>query len=382
MKIVHFADLHLGIDTIGKMDPSGTSVRILDVYNALESITLYVEDSRPDLVIFAGDAYHRNLPTPTQVTMFSSCITRMSKVCPVVIVIGNHDMFGTASKRTALDIFSAVNSSNIFIGNKPMNISVSGVNLTLLPYPDRTVSQDQFEQSLITLSEEFREQEVFSILVAHCSVEGATYGSERTIMGLGHDPILPIDLLRSTSYDYVALGHIHVLQDLGSDDSMPIVYPGCPLQLDFGDEGKDTGFIELMIGEGLDISFVSIDSRKFHTVVINDNEYDPTDLAKDYADSHVVELDGSIVRINIILEDDYAVNIEEIVAYYYKLGCLSCVVNVSRPRVTRTSSYDGNIASLSPLELTKLYFKDAGVKGTDLKTLLELSKEIMDEPIS
>lgn len=382
MKIIHFADLHLGIDTVGKVDSAtGLPVRILDTINALDNIVEYVIGNRPDLVIFAGDAYHRNLPTPTQVTLFSERIRRIADICPVVIVIGNHDMFGQANKKTALDLFPAIGTPNVYVGNKPMNLQLQGINLSLLPYPDRSTSQEMFEQQLLDLHGEIEQSDLFSILVAHCSVEGATYGSERTIMGLGHDPILPIDLLRSTRYDYVALGHIHVLQDLGDESSMPIVYSGTPLQLDFGDEDKDTGFIELLIEDSIELNFIPIESRRFHTVRINNQEFDPADLAKDYADSHKDELIGSIVRILIELEDDYPVVVEDIVQYYYAVGCLSVTVKVSRPRITRSIAITSNIASYSPLDLTKLYFKGIGLKKSDTKELLMLAKEIMDEQI-
>jgi len=54
------------------------------------------------------------------------------------------------------------------------------------------------------------------ILTAHASVQGAKYGSERTVM-LGADLVLPGSLVRDPRLDYVALGHIHKPQDLNEN---------------------------------------------------------------------------------------------------------------------------------------------------------------------
>ncbi len=45
------------------------------------------------------------------------------------------------------------------------------------------------------------------ILLAHASIEGAKYGTERSVM-LGADLVLPGSLVRDPRLDYVALGHI------------------------------------------------------------------------------------------------------------------------------------------------------------------------------
>lgn len=384
MKIIHFADLHLGIDTIGKVDPvTGLPVRVMDVINALDEVVEYVEVHQPDLVLFAGDAYHRNSPNPTLVDLFSQRIVRMSNVCPVVIVIGNHDMFGDRSKKTALDLFSSVEVPNVYIGNKPTNFRIETeagtIVVSTMPYPSKHETQEQFLDSMDMLYGSIYDEDVFSVLLAHCSIEGAEYGSEQFIGTLGHDPIFPIDVIRSYPYNYIALGHIHLLQDLGTDDTCPIIYPGSLIPLDFGDEGKDAGFIELDLDTGA-LEFIDIKARQFITVRVNNPEYDPVDLALDEADKLGDSLHGAIVRVLIEINDDYPVNTEDILKYYYNMGCISCVVNVIRKHQTRAVRLDGTSAvSLTPTQLVKLYFKDTGVNGKALKELMMVAKEIMDD---
>jgi len=58
LKIIHFADLHLGVETYGRTDPAtGLSSRLLDFLSALDQLVDYALENRVDLVLFCGDAY-------------------------------------------------------------------------------------------------------------------------------------------------------------------------------------------------------------------------------------------------------------------------------------------------------------------------------------
>src|SRR5205814_10666865 len=59
-----------------------------------------------------------------------------------------------------------------------------------------------------------------AILAAHVSVEGATYGSERSVL-VGEDIVLPKSTVANPKFQYVALGHIHKHQVLNAQP--PIV---------------------------------------------------------------------------------------------------------------------------------------------------------------
>ena len=87
------------------------------------------------------------------------------------------------------------------------------------------------------------------ILTAHASVQGAKYGSERTVM-LGADLVLPGSLVRDARLDYVALGHIHKPQDLNENAHPPVIYPGSIERVDFGEAGDDKFFIIAEIEKG------------------------------------------------------------------------------------------------------------------------------------
>ncbi len=79
MKIIHFADLHLGVETYGHTDPeTGLSTRLLDFLKALDYLVDYALENSVDLVLFCGDAYKNREPGQTQQREFARRIRRLS----------------------------------------------------------------------------------------------------------------------------------------------------------------------------------------------------------------------------------------------------------------------------------------------------------------
>ena len=58
MRLIHFSDLHLGIDNYGTIDPeTGLSTRVLDFLRAFDVIVDRAIAERFDAVLFTGDAF-------------------------------------------------------------------------------------------------------------------------------------------------------------------------------------------------------------------------------------------------------------------------------------------------------------------------------------
>ena len=66
MKLVCFADTHAGVKNYGKIDKgSGLNEREIQTLKLLNQIIEYSIHNQVDGVIFAGDMYHKNMPSPT-----------------------------------------------------------------------------------------------------------------------------------------------------------------------------------------------------------------------------------------------------------------------------------------------------------------------------
>ena len=79
MKIIHFADLHLGVENYGHINPAtGLSTRLLDFLAALDQVIDYALENKVDLVLFCGDAYKSREPGQTHQREFAKRINRLS----------------------------------------------------------------------------------------------------------------------------------------------------------------------------------------------------------------------------------------------------------------------------------------------------------------
>ena len=66
MQILHFSDVHIGVESYGRTDPvTGLSTRLLDFLQTLDECVGYAIDNQVDLVVFAGDAYKSREPSQT-----------------------------------------------------------------------------------------------------------------------------------------------------------------------------------------------------------------------------------------------------------------------------------------------------------------------------
>ena len=67
IRFIHTADLHLGTENYGKIDPkTGIHTRLLDFSVALNFCIDTAIDEKVDFFLFCGDAYKTTTPSPTQ----------------------------------------------------------------------------------------------------------------------------------------------------------------------------------------------------------------------------------------------------------------------------------------------------------------------------
>ena len=58
MKILHFSDLHIGVENYGKIDPNtGLSTRLSDFLSSFDELVDFALSEPVDIVILAGDVY-------------------------------------------------------------------------------------------------------------------------------------------------------------------------------------------------------------------------------------------------------------------------------------------------------------------------------------
>ena len=119
LRLVHFADLHVGMENYGRLDPAtGTSSRVRDFLERLDEVIEYALEHQADVAVFAGDAFKNREPDPTQQREFAQRIKRLADAMPTLLLVGNHDMPGMAVRASAVDIFQTLAVPGVIVGHK------------------------------------------------------------------------------------------------------------------------------------------------------------------------------------------------------------------------------------------------------------------------
>ena len=221
------------------------------------------------------------------------------------------------------------------------------------------------------------------VLVGHFSVQGATYGSERSVM-LGRDLAIPKGELTDEIWDYVALGHIHKHQNLTANEptKSPVVYSGSLERIDFGEEVEDKGFcwVELERGK-TKWKFLKVAARPFVTIKVDARESDdPT--ADVIARIEKRDLKGAIVRVSIQLKAHQEASLREReVERALREAEVSTIAAIAKEveREVRTKLGGVSPERLTPTQLVERYFLSKGKSPEDAAHYAKMAETLFGE---
>lgn len=408
MRILHFADLHLGIETYGTVDSStGLSTRLLDVLHSLDELVDYAIDNHIDLVLFCGDAYKSRDPSQTQQREFARRIRRLSEAhIPVFLLVGNHDLPNAVGRATAVDIYHTLAVEHVYVGNKPgvhrISTNEGIIQIAALPWLRRSalLSREEMKNlSIDSVNEKLQEiltakvfeaaaeidTELPSILAAHISISNAKSGSESSML-MGRDPLLLLSNISQPVFDYVALGHIHKGQVL--NESPPVVYAGSLERFDFGDEGQEKGFYEVTIDsrsekKQVSYEFHPVNARRFLTIQadIDIDEPDPTAALVRNIIQYQNDIKDAVVRIQVSVPRKLEGIIRD--AEIYKMLEEAYYVVVSKD-IKRDEKRDNRLfvsEELRPIEALSKYLELKKLSDDHRNILLEYGENLIKEAI-
>jgi len=410
LKILHFADLHLGVESYGRIDPvTGLSSRLLDFLSALDQVVDYTLENKVDLVLFCGDAYKSREPTQTQQREFAKRINRLcTNDVPIFLLIGNHDLPNAIGRATTTEIFDTLTIKNVYVSNRPdvyrIPTNSGTVQIASLPWLRRSalltkeesknLNFDQINQRLreiltniIVANLPRLDPRLPSILAAHVWVSGAQVGSER-LMTIGQEHALALSNVANPAFDYIALGHIHRHQVLSQ--SPPVVYSGSLERLDFSEEKDEKGFylIEVETDKGgkrrVSFSFHPVIGRRFLTInaAIKPQDADPTSTVLKAISEHEGNIRDAVARLNISLpaevegqlrDNDIRDALKE--AHYFTIA-------KEVERETRLRLGEWAAEEITPLDALKAYLESKKVSPERAKTLLQYGEKLIQEQMT
>jgi len=418
MKVIHFADVHLGMENYGKFDPeTGLNSRLGDFLNSFDALIAITKKEKVDLVVFAGDAFKTRDPSPTYQKAFASKIYEIaSSDIPVVMLVGNHDLPGALGKAHTLEIYKTLNVPNVYtlasdeiivVDTNKGPIQIAGLpwytkNQLIAKDDQRLALEKMMAKLSVVLSKKVEalsnkiDSTIPSILLAHATVEGATYGSERSVM-IGSDILLPIETLKRGRFNYVALGHLHkfqVLSDPAPGGGRPVIYSGSIERVDFGEEKEDKGFILIdfdktagkkSTGWQTSWQFIKTPARKFLTIKIKvaDNDSDPTETILRQIEKYTI--DEAVVKIIIEVSEEKQAEISES-KIRDKLSRANFIAGIikeikSSERTQIKSGFSDELSSLDTIGILEKYLEAKKVSKTHKQDLIKTAEKLIEETL-
>jgi exonuclease SbcD len=401
MKILHFADLHLGVESYGHINPeTGLSSRLEDFLTALDQVVDYALKNKVDLVLFCGDAYKNREPSQTQQREFARRIRRLSEGgVPLFLLTGNHDLPNAQGRASTIEIFDTLSVPGVLVASRPgihrVHTRNGDIQIAALPWVRRSALlskedtrnldfnqiNERLQQVLTGIISNLAEKldpGLPSVLAGHVWVLNARVGSEKA-MTIGQEHMLLLGNVANPAFDYVALGHIHRGQVL--NQCPPVVYAGSLERLDFGDEDNPKGFYLAEISgkeTPATVDFHPIDARRFFTlrVELKPEDTDPTATVIREIDINLAKIKDAIVRIEISLPSalsdklrDNEIRNKAGAAYYL-------TISKEIRRETRLRLNKGSLENLTPEEALKTYL-ESKYPVERVKVLMEHGEKII-----
>lgn len=248
MRFLHTADWHLGREIHGA-----------DLTPAFEQWADHVVDlvasEGVDALFISGDVYDRAVPPVAMVELLSETLSRLLEHTRVIMTSGNHDSpqrlgFGSAFAREGLHICTDSRRAHI-----PVVIDDGADGALIYPIPyldppterDRLAGDEPLERSHIAVNTEMlarveadmrrRGGNPYRIVLSHSFVIGAQPSESERDISVGGADSIPSHIFRLGGLtDYVALGHIHGPQAVGTQGDPLMRYSGSPIAFSFSEE--------------------------------------------------------------------------------------------------------------------------------------------------
>ena len=373
MKIIHLADLHIGkrVNEFSMID---------DQKYILNQILEIIDKEKPDAVIIAGDVYDKQVPSIEAVELLDSFISDISKRKTTTFIIsGNHDSAERLAFGSSLMAMGKIYISPVYngkISKYTLKNDFVSANFYLLPFvkpshvkrffPDKKIESYTDAIKVVVDNLKLDTSEI-NILIAHQFVTGAsrTESEEISVGGLDN-----VDASVFEDFDYVALGHIHRPQKIGTER---IRYCGTPLKYSFSEvnDTKSVSIIEINSKEDFNLRTIPLipkrDMRKIrgtYEELITKTSYENTNT-DDY--------------IHVTLTDEFNVvdAIQKLRVIYKNIMKLE--YDNMRTRESRKINLDDMvIENKNPLEIFSEFYKLQNNKEMNDEQK-EIIKKIMEE---
>ena len=345
MKFVHISDLHLGkrIYDFSMLD---------DQKHILGEILKVIDSEAPDAVLIAGDVYDKSIPSIEAVELLDDFLYELSgRDLQVFLISGNHDSPERLAFASRLISPTGIHLSPVYSGAvEPVELTdgTGPVDIYVLPFvkpahvrrffPDAKI--ESYNDALRTAVEALHiDRSRRNVLVTHQFITGAARSDSEEISVGGTDNV---DASVFDGFDYVALGHIHGPQNIGSER---IRYCGTPLKYSFSEVSHEKSVTVVDMGKDGDLAVRTVPLRPLHDM----REIEGTYEALTYRPAYEGTDTDDYLHITLTDEEDIPDAIGKLRLIYPNLMCLD--YNNSRTRAAGMLSDIADVERRSPLDL-------------------------------
>lgn len=371
MKFLHLSDLHIGkrVNEFSMLE---------DQEYILTKIINIIDNEKPDAVIIAGDVYDKSVPSAEAVQLFDDFLCRLAKrKLQVFVISGNHDSAERMAFGGRLMDISGVHMSPVYNGKvEPISLEdeFGRVNFWMLPFVKPANVRRFFEDAQIeSYTDAIRvavenmnvNADERNVIVTHQFVTGAEKCESEEISVGGSDNV---DASVFDAFDYVALGHIHGPQNIGSEK---VRYCGTPLKYSFSEakHKKSVTVVEMGAKDSLEIRTVALEPKRDMREI--KGTYAEITLKNNYINTNT----DDYMHITLTDEEDIPDAIGKLRVIYPNLMKLD--YDNKRTRSSAKLDIIENIEQRSPLDLfAEFYEKQNNQPMTDeqsefVKSLIE-----------
>lgn len=230
MRLLHTSDWHLG-KRLFKLDRSPEHELFLNW------IIQTLKDEKIDLLLIAGDIFDTPTPPHQSLEMFYDFLYRVSKetFTQTLIIAGNHDsglLLEAPSK--ILSHHRVKVWGKLSINPEDHWIKIGAIEICALPFFRSYELLPNGEGDILEALKKYlvKEKTGPQLLMLHHLAENFDEAGSEQVISLSGVNSIPKELL--STFDYVALGHIHKPQMITSK----IYYSGSPIQMRFSESNK------------------------------------------------------------------------------------------------------------------------------------------------
>ena len=226
MRFLHTSDLHIG------KKPHGFDLEE-DLRHAFAEIAQLAVREQADAVVISGDIYDRADPSASAVRQFDEFLNRILDTgCEAFLIYGNHDSPQRISFGSKAFERSGIHVAKVYDGSiEPVTLEddFGKARFWMLPYLRAAEAEDALRDLRDRIDGSER-----NVLLSHQFVTGARIGDSEE-MNVGALDNISAELMNG--FDYAALGHIHVPQDVKGKGAgtAKIRYSGSPVAYSFSE---------------------------------------------------------------------------------------------------------------------------------------------------